>query len=200
MLLKLLTPVILWAYRIYKSLFHHANYRLINATLEYTIDPKKKYNVSNNFWYEESKYWSPYNTEHYCDITKINLRDSPLPENIIDYTIRVKYYYNNKIYKYITKDIEYDWPPRASNEMGFNMPISKALLVDSKGNPKRDITEKFCRYAGPKNNFFGEEILIRDILYYTDETLNDEYPYLIISDVLGNVKMIGTDKTTHQLF
>ena len=56
----------------------------------------------------------------------------------------------------------------------------------------RDVTEKTKRYAGPRNNFYGEEIPIRDIFTYDEMTLTKEYPYLVITTALGQVKGFKT--------
>lgn len=200
MIFKFLTPFILWVYSLYRRIIDVDDYKIVNKTLEYEIDWQEDTYSPGEFWSNEMRYWSPYNLSHFVDITYVDIRKEPVPKNVKNPIIRIKYYYKNKVYKYITKDFEYAWPPRDSSDVNFIMPIFKALLMDKEGQAKRDITQKLCRYAGPKNNFFGEDILIRDMFYYDDETLKKEYPYLVVSDVMNNVKIVETDKKTTALF
>ena len=197
MFLKLLTPVILWVYDTYRSLTWHRDYEIIYRTLEYTIDPDadSQYIISNDFWIKEEEYWSPYNTTHFADITHVDLTKDPIPSNIRKCLIHVKYYYRNKVYKYLATDFEYTWPPREPRDMQFTMPIVRAVLMNDDGQVSRDVTKAIQRFAGPKNNFYGEDILIQDIFSFTKETLEKEYPYLVISDVLNNVKAFKTSGT-----
>ena len=191
MLLKLLTPIILWAYEKYRYFVGEKDYNIIYRSLEYTIDPDKDYTIQSDFWSREEFYWGSKNINHYVDITREDIQSTPLPENITKCSIHTKYYYNNKVYNYLTSDIEFSWPPRDSTDSLF-MPITRAILMNDECKPVRDVTQKIKRYAGPKSNFYGEEVLIRDMFFYDEETMEKEYPYLIITDAMGTSKAFRT--------
>jgi hypothetical protein len=72
------------------------------------------------------------------------------------------------------------------------MPIISAKLVNDNCETVRDVTDKVKRYAGPKSNFYGKGILIQDMFTFDKDTMKKEYPYLVISDVMGNVKAYNT--------
>lgn len=192
MFLKLLTPVILWVYEKYRSLTWHNDYEIIYRSMEYTIDPDAEYIISSDFWIREEQYWSHCNTEHFADITNVDLTKNPVPSNVKRCLIHVKYYYRNKVYKYISTDIDYVWPPPEPKDMSFNLPIVRAVLMDDNAKQRLDVTKKIQRFAGPKNNFYGKTILIQDMFTFSKETLEKEYPYLVISDILNNVKAYKT--------
>jgi hypothetical protein len=194
MLIKLLTPVILKTYEFYNRILGHKNYEIIYRSLTYEIDPDEEYIISSDFWYDESQHWSHYNTSHYVDITKKDISQDPIPENVKNCVVTTKYYYNNRIYKYVSRGLQYSWPPRDSSD-GIFFPIVCAKLMNDACETTRDVTDKIKRYAGPKSNFYGEEILIRDIFSYDDETMKKEYPYLVISDVFGNTRAFKTDQS-----
>ncbi|QIG59882.1 hypothetical protein [Dishui Lake phycodnavirus 4] len=189
MFLKLLTPIIVWVYDTY---FWHKDYEIVNRSLEYTIDPHAKYIISSDFWIGEEKYWSRDITEHFVDITNVDLSHHLIPANVIKCLIHVKYYYRNRIYKYISNNFDYIWPPPNSSDMSFSMPIVRAVLMDHAATQKIDVTKKIKRFAGPKNNFYNKDILIRDMFSFTTDTLEEEYPYIVISDIMNNVKAYKT--------
>ena len=76
--------------------------------------------------------------------------------------------------------------------MGFTMPIVSAFLCDEDHTPVRDVTEKIRRYAGPHVDFHGERVRLSDLLYYDDDVLLNEYPYLKIQNLIGNSKFVKT--------
>ena len=192
MLIKLLTPVILKAYELYVCLFKRKNYEIIYRSLSYEIDPDEDYIISSDFWYDESQHWSHYNTSHFVDITKKDISQYSIPQNVIKCVVTTKYYYNNRIYKYLSHGVSQEWPPQ-ENETGICMPIISAKLVNDNCETVRDVTDKVKRYAGPKSNFYGKGILIQDMFTFDKDTMKKEYPYLVISDVMGNVKAYKTD-------
>jgi hypothetical protein len=192
MFVKLLTPVILKAYEIYSRFFKHKNLEIIYRSLTYEIDPDEDYIISSDFWFDETQHWSHYNTNHFVDITKKDISQDPVPQNVKKCVVTTKYYYNNRIYKYVSHGVSQEWPPQ-ENETGICMPIISAKLINDNCETVRDVTEKVKRYAGPKSNFYGKSILIQDMFTYDEDTMKKEYPYLVISDVMGNVKAYKTD-------
>lgn len=194
MFVKLLTPVIIWVYEVYKKFYKHKNYEIIYKSLEYTIDPDKSYTISSDFWAREEKYWDTHNTNHYVDITREDISSHPIPENVTSCFVCVKYYYNDRVYKYLNEGIEYSWPPRYSSN-GIFVPITRAMLMNANCEPVRDVTDKIRRYAGPRNNFYGEIVPIQWMFTFDSETMEKEYPYLVISNALGEVKAHKTSQS-----
>lgn len=194
MFVKLLTPVILKAYEIYSRLFRYKNYEIIYRSLRYEIDPDEDYIISSDFWYDESQHWSHYNISHFVDITKKDISQDPIPKNVKNCVVTTKYYYNRRIYKYVTRGTSQEWPPQ-ENETGICMPIVCAKLMNDNCETVRDVTEKIKRYAGPKSNFYGKDILIQDMFTYDEDTLKKVYPYLVIRDAFGKVKAYKTDQS-----
>ena len=194
MFVKLLTPVILWVYEQYKKFYKHKNYEIIYRSLEYTIDPHEPYTISSDFWAKEEKFWGENSVSHYVDITRVDLSTSPIPENVSNCVVCVKYYYNNRVYKFLNTGIEYSWPPRDSSN-GIFLPITRAVLMNNEGEPVRDVSDKIRRYAGPRSNFYGETVPIQMMFTLDSETMEKEYPYLVISNALGEVKAYKTNQS-----
>ena len=82
--------------------------------------------------------------------------------------------------------------------MMFTIPLSSVWIVDHDDKPQVNITEKVKRYAGPRNDFHGESVPLKDFLYYTTETLKSRFPKIILTNSLGMKKTLLTleDSTT----
>ena len=195
MLFKLLSSVLYY----YKKLVTPRDYQIISEELEYTIDYRKKYDIEDDFWREESMDWDGVMHEFYVLATGKNFRHTIIPQNVDNVILRIKYWYNGKIYKVITNDINYVPSEPKSNDVRFSIPLSRAWLLDQDDKPVRDITEKVRRYAGPMNDFHGQDVKLVDFLYYTRKTLKDEYPKLLLLNTLGMKKLLLTleDSTAH---
>lgn len=194
MLFKLLSSVLYY----YKKLVTPQDYLIISEELEYTIDYRKKYDIEDDFWREESMDWDGVMHEFYVLATGKNFRHTIIPQNVDNVILRIKYWYNGKIYKVITSDINFVPSEPKSNDVRFSIPLSRAWLLDQDDKPVRDITEKVRRYAGPRNDFHGQDVKLVDFLYYTQKTLKDEYPKLLLLNTLGMKKLVLTlkDSTT----
>jgi hypothetical protein len=194
MLFKLLSSVLYY----YKKLVTPRDYQIISEELEYTIDYRKKYDIEDDFWREESVDWDGVMHEFYVLATGKNFRHTIIPQNVDNVILRIKYWYNGKIYKVITSDINFVPSEPKSNDVRFSIPLSRAWLLDQDDKPVRDITEKVRRYAGPRNDFHGQDVKLVDFLYYTQKTLKDEYPKLLLLNTLGMKKLVLTlkDSTT----
>ena len=195
MLFKLLSSVLYY----YKKIVTPQDYRIISEELEYTIDYRKKYDIEDDFWKEESVDWDGVMHEFYVLATGKNFRHTIIPQNVDNVILRIKYWYNGKIYKVITNDINFVPSEPKSNDVRFSIPLSRAWLLDQDDKPVRDITEKVRRYAGPRNDFHGQDVKLVDFLYYTRKTLKDEYPKLLLLNTLGMKKLVLTleDSTAH---
>ena len=194
MLFKLLSSVLYY----YKKLVTPRDYQIISEELEYTIDYRKKYDIEDDFWREESMDWDGVMHEFYVLATGKNFRHTIIPQNVDNVILRIKYWYNGKIYKVITSDINFVPSEPKSNDVRFSIPLSRAWLLDQDDKPVRDITEKVRRYAGPRNDFHGQDVKLVDFLYYTQKTLKDEYPKLLLLNTMGMKKLVLTleDSTT----
>tara|TARA_B110000240_G_C13437274_1_gene426427 strand:- start:512 stop:1114 length:603 start_codon:yes stop_codon:yes gene_type:complete len=189
MLLKLLSSILYF----FKQLITPRNYRIISEELEYTIDHEKDYEVNDDFWKSESKDWIDgilYN--FYLPVTGRNFRNTIVPKNITKLILRIEYWYDGRVYKAITNDINFEPGKAESNIMNFTIPLSKAWLVDHDDKPIVDITDKVKKYSGPRNNFHGQKVALRDLVYYTETTLQKKYPKIILTNLIGMKKTLFT--------
>ena len=195
MLFKLLSNVLY----LYKKFTTPQDYTIISEELEYKIDYRMKYQVEDQFWEEESKDWDGVLDEFHSYVTGKSYRHTVPPQNVKNLLLRIKYWYNGKIYKVITKDINFVPGKDEKDYMCFSIPLSSAWIVDHDDKPQVDITEKVRRYAGPRNDFHGQEVSLKDFLYYTQKTLIKKFPKILISNSLGMKKTLLTteDFTTN---
>ena len=194
MLFKLLSTVIYW----YKKFTTYPDYHIISEELEYKIDYRFKYIIEDDFWLEESKDWDGILDEFYVNVSSKKFRHTIVPQNVRNLVLRVKYWYNGKIYKAISTDINFMPGENEKVGMNFTFPIGNAVLVDHDDKPRVDITEKIKRYSGPRCDFHDQNVPLQYFLYYTKKTLENEYPKIIISNSIGMKKTLLTlkDSTT----
>lgn len=202
MLRKLLTHFIVWAYGIVRKFTRKENYTIDNISLEYTVDNRIDYEIADAFWEKEFNTWK-WDEDVFTgitDVTRRPYRTSVVPGNVTHTIVRVKYWYNNQLYKYITNKVNHAWPPADEIGMNFSMPIKSVFLVDEDLKPMRDITEKYKRYSGPKGNFHNEDIPLRDILFYDSNFLVSSFPYVQIKRLFSQDKVYkSSDVSTLQL-
>lgn len=194
MILNLLSNVLYF----YKRLTTPRDYSIISEELEYKIDYRLKYQVEDQFWEEERKDWDGILDEFYVRATGRPFRHTVVPQNVRNLILRVKYWYDGKVYKVITNDINYVPGKEEDSSMMFTIPLSSVWIVDHDDKPQVNITEKVKRYAGPRNDFHGESVPLKDFLYYTTETLKSRFPKIILTNSLGMKKTLLTleDSTT----
>jgi hypothetical protein len=194
MLVKLLSNVLYF----YKKFTTPQDYTIISEELEYKVDYRMKYHIEDPFWAEEEKDWDGVLDEFYLKVTGKPFRHTVVPQNVKNLTLRIKYWYGGKIYKAISKDINFRPGENETEGMCFSIPLSSAWIVDHDDKPQVDITEKVKRYAGPRNDFHGESVPLKDFLYYTKKTLNKKYPKIVLGNSLGMKKTLLTleDSTT----
>lgn len=174
---------------IVKSLTHKPNHEIIERQMEYWVEKEKDYITNTDFWERQSELWDEHTSSYYTHfVEKI-----PEPPDIVSKIIvRIKYWYNNRIYKYITHDYDYKWPPASPNDVQFNIPLVSAQLLDSDGNSVKDILGKIKRYAGPSGNFYDMKIKISDMFYYDEDTLKNVYPKISLKNIFGLTKTVST--------
>lgn len=194
MLIKLLSNVLYY----YKKLTTPGDYTIISEELEYRVDYRMKYQVEDQFWEEESRHWDGTLVEFHGYVTGRPFRNTIPPQNIKNLILRVKYWYGGKMYKVVTKDINYKPGESKEGAMSFTIPLSNAWIVDHDDKPQVNITEKVRRYAGPRNDFHGQPVPLREFLYYTKKTLRTQFPKILLTNSIGMKKVVLTleDSTT----
>ena len=194
MLGNLLTNVILWVYSTLQTLFSTPDYRIADSSMEYFLDYTKTPlpEELDEFWYEERNEWDEETESVFKTLNFSNYKDTTIPENVTKTVVRVKYWYNNMMYKYLTYDMNHEWPPERKNGIIFNIPIVSAVLLDSDDKPVKDLLNKVRRYAGPRSDFHNNEVKICDMLYYDMETLKNDFPKIKLKNALGMTKYVST--------
>ena len=171
-----------------KTLLKKPDYKIISRELEYWVENGKDYVTSNTFWEDQSGEWDD-ETETYAVELNENERVPEPPDVVTKLLIRVKYWYNNHVYKYLTYDREYTWPPHTEKGMRFSIPLVSAQLLNKDGHPVKDVLAKVKRYTGPHE---CEKVKISDMLYYDEETLKESLPKILLKNILGVKKMVST--------
>ena len=166
-----------------KSLLKKHDYRIISRELEYWVKPNEDYVTSNTFWEKMSGEWDDV-TETYAVTLKADEKVPEPPDVVTKLLFRVKYWYNNHVYKYLTYDRNYVWPPKS--EIRFTVPLMSAQLLDKDGHPVKDVLGKIRRYKG------SERVKISDMLYYDEETLKESLPKIQLKNILGVKKTVST--------
>jgi len=178
----------------FKNILKEGDHTIISTELEYWVDNDKEYTIDkdNVFWKEQSKEWTD-DTESYYVSLKNNEKIPTPPENVTKVLMRVKYWFNNRVYKFLTYNHEYDWPPKYNKNMSINIPLLSAKLLNENGTPVKDLYAKIKRYAGPYYDFYGDQkIKISDMLFYDEDTLKNTFPKILIRDIFGRVKTVST--------
>ena len=190
MLIKLLSNVLYF----YKKLTTPRDYTIISEELEYRIDYRMKYKIEDEFWEKESKDWDGVLDEFHSVVTGKSYRNTIPPQNVKNLIVRVKYWYDGRIYKSISRDINFRPGENEAEGMNFSIPLSSAWIVDHDDKPQVDITEKVNRHAGPRHEFHRQEVALKDFLYYTSKTLEKKFPKIILTNSLGMKKLVVTTK------
>ena len=179
-------------YSLYKKAVTPRDYHIISEYLEYKIDYDMKYQVDDKFWEDESKDWDGILDEFYTNVTGKNFRSTSIPENVMYTILRVKYYFNGKVYRSISTNINFK-PGEVENQgVQFSIPLSSVWIVDSGDKPVRNITEKVKRYAGPRCDFHGERVPLEYFLFYEKSYLKDTFPRIVLTNSLGMKKSVST--------
>lgn len=184
---------------IFKRCFlYRPNYKILNAELEYIHEPLITYEDDlDPLWLPEVKYWSDdIATNTMVNITNYaqekTVGDIIIPLSIDPTLITLWYLYNDKCWKFFTRDINYKWPPEATtgggSVMKFTFPIKTAHLMNNSMENIYDVTGKIKKYAGPFNNFFNQEITPDDILGF-----EFDFKFLKIVNIVGTVYIVSVD-------
>lgn len=188
MLFNLLSSAILF----WKKITTPRDFTIVHEELEYNVDYGLKYHVEDEFWEEESKDWDGILDNFYADVTDRDFRYTAIPQCVEDIVLRIKYFYNGRIYSVITEDLNYLPGENESSSMHFSIPLTSAWLVDHDDKPKLNITHKIKRYAGPRGDWHGEAVPLRHFLYFDEEHLKSRFPKIILTNSLGMKKTVST--------
>lgn len=194
MISNLLSNLIIWVYGLYRKITDKPDFKIESRSLEYLVDHEKDYTTQKGgFWDKESRTWGDHILEEYwVDVTNTSYYEETIPENVHNIILRIRYWYGNKQYKFITTKVDVDWPVILSEGISFNIPLTSAMLLDYNNKPVRDITSKVKKYAGPKSDFHGEDVPIRDMLRYDRSTLKDEFPKIKLTNAIGMTKTVSS--------
>ena len=175
-----------------KFIFHNNDFSIISTCIEYKYDQSKDVeDIESIFWKKESLNWLDDSSEYYLDFKESDDITNP-PPCVTNPVVRRKFWYNNKVYKFLTYDLEYTWPPKKSMGVHFHIPLSSAQLMDCNDKPVKDMLSKIGRYAGPYNDFYKSDMRIRDMLWYNDETMKN-LPIIKLKNAFGITKCVSTE-------
>ncbi len=172
-------------------LFSKHDFTIVDRYVEYYVDHTKEYETSDAFWLCEHEQIEPSTSTYLARVGMNETIPSP-PDAVNKLIIRVKFWYNNKIYKFLTSKTDYTWPPKKMKTMSFHIPLSSAQLLDTGDKPVKDILEKIRRYSGPYSDFYGEKMKISDMFYYDESFMAPMYPKLKIKNCFGMMKTVDT--------
>lgn len=188
MLVKLLSTL----YFYYKKFTTPVDYQIISEELEYKINHDMKFLVEDPFWKRESKDWDGILDHYYVDVTGENFRNTSIPQNVEHIILRIKYFFNNRVYTVLTNDLNYRLIKEEEKAMGFHIPLSSVWIVDHDDKPLQNITERVRRYSGPLSDFHGEKVSLEDFLYYEPKYLKERFPKIMLVNGLGMKKCVST--------
>jgi hypothetical protein len=194
MIRNLLSNLIVWLYGMYRRITDKPDFKVESRSLEYMIDHEKEYHVKEGgFWDRESKSWTDGILDQYwVDVTNIPFHEERIPENVHHVILRIRYWYGNKQYKFITRRVDTEWPVPLNDGITFNIPLTNAVLLDYNNKPVRDITSKVRKYSGPKSDFHGEDVPIGDMLRYDLVVLKEDFPKIKLTNAIGMTKIVSS--------
>ena len=172
-------------YMFFKSLFMPRNHTIRRIAMTYTAPPKPSAEYSN-FWKAEERYWDSEESRVWTVVTNRFDEMGETPEGVKDQVFTVKYFYDGKRYRMVTRNPEFEWPP-LETQATFRAPIISAFLVN-KDNPVRNVTKKLLKVMGPRRDFHGQSVPIEDLFTF------DDYTDITVRDIMGVTKTI--ERTT----
>lgn len=182
---------------LFKRLFlYRPNYKVLKAELEYVHEPVVTEETDlDPLWVPEQKYWDEDEpTGSFVNITKYaqegTVGEIIVPDSIDQCIISLWYLYNDKTWRFFTRDLKYKWPPESDRGvMRFTLPIKSAYLLDEDMEEINDVTGKIKKYAGPFNNFFNQEITPDDML-----GCSYQFKFLKIVNLIGREYIVACDQ------
>jgi hypothetical protein len=146
-----------------KKLFTQPNYSVRRIVMSYDSNGEP-WDIESDFWRNEARSWGgdweP--EENEVDITQIGIAGvPPAPPSVSNITYRITYMYGGNVYKFVTRDKEYQWPP--VKVPGFNPPLRDAW-AELENGAYIDVTYRLKKFAGPNSDFHGHELTLRDVV------------------------------------
>ena len=203
---KFLINVIYGIKKVMHFVFAKRDYAINDVYIEYFVDHSKDFSIEtmetsdhHPLWINQSYEIHPSTTSYVIDETDLARANIAIgdpiptpPEAVTKIIIRISYWYENRMYKYLTYNHNYTWPPKKATTMSFNIPLSSAQLLDCDDKPVKDVLEKIRRYAGPNSDFYGEKVLVKDMLFYNEDRLKNELPRIKLKNCFGMMKTVDT--------
>lgn len=199
---KFLINVIYGIKKVMHFIFAKRDYTIDDIYIEYFVDHSKDFSaetIEHPLWVRQSYEIEP-TTDSYVidekDLERAGLSiGDPIPtppEAVTKILIRISYWHGNRMYKFLTYNNEYTWPPKKANTMSFHIPLTSAQLLDCDDKPVKDVLEKIRRYAGPNSDFYGEKVMVKDMLFYNEDRLKNELPRIKLKNCFGMMKTVDT--------
>ncbi len=150
--------VLRWVAHFWTRIRQLRNYYVYHASINYVAKRDSMHLLDKNtstFWELEEQHWDTEEEEFYNDITYYypNRRDEIFnwenqPMHLSNLVLQVKYLYNDRVYRYVTKDLDHAWPPiRVRTKMTFVPPILSAWLLGPGKTRIVDVTKRIKEYV-----------------------------------------------------
>ena len=164
-----------------KSIFSIKDYTVRRVDMTYVAPPRPATGYSD-FWKSEERFWDIEESRNWTIVTN-NVRNmGPTPDGVKDILFTIKYYYDGKRYRMITRDPDYTWPP-PEPPVRFRVPIRTAFLM-KKDKPIRNVTKKLSKTMGPRRDFHNQDVTVEDLFIF------DDYTDIQVTDILNNVTVL----------
>ena len=173
-----------------KTMFMVRNHTIKRVALTYTAPPKASA-VYSDFWKSEERYWDAEGGRSWAIVTNRFGDMGETPDGVTDRVFTVKYYYDGKNYRMVTRDPEFTWPP-VEPPATFRAPIISAKLMN-KDNPTQDVTKKLLKVMGPRRDFHGQDVPVEDLFIF------DDYTDIEVKNIMGVTKTVERTSSCLQI-
>ena len=152
----------------FNDYFSYKNFVIVSKILDYTVEDPEKVETGNKFWEAQREKWVPSHSMYSVGVPH-GTNYKPVPFGITDCHMRIRYFYNNKVFVFVSDDLEYEWPPKKPSLMKFSMPIKNAVLLNDDDVPVKNITtevKNFTNHFGKFHNpyEYHSKIRLTDVL------------------------------------
>ena len=173
------------------SFLRDKDFTIYKRELEYKVDGDVDFeDTMSPFWTKECYYMS--DGWNWADVSGITI--GKVPDCVEDIILRVKYAFDGKMFTFVTKNINYEWPPKNDTQARFRLPIKKVEMVDVDDKPIRDVTKKYKKVEGPYGDFWGQtDVTVEDLFAYI------EYDKLKITYITNTSKLVPKTSNLQEL-
>ena len=190
---KILIDMICWL----KTLFSDPDYYISRFYIEYNIELSSNSVTSEPdvVWDDQARDWTSDGAFHW-DITRdyrthgsayVQRILDTIPAQVTDLRYVVRYSYNDRVYKFVSRDDLFEWPPDIEKGMRFHFPIVEAWACDSKDHLIRDVTNSLKKVAGPRGDFHKQDgVRVKDVVKY-------DLPQLRVTTLMGHKMYVEDD-------